>query len=140
MLVQLLAIFGAIIVVLIIMYVIMRYVKHNTNIQKQWPPNQYMTEEGQRCPSYWKYMSMEGDNYVCKNNLNIHVNPNPPGGFQCYNKSTTKNEAMFKKIRQFPQEDGPEMDRVLKTRCEWIKNCGPNNNTYASWDGIDKYC
>jgi hypothetical protein len=147
MLVQLLAIFGAIIVVLVIMYVIMRYVKHKSNVSKQWPSNQYMNEEGQRCPSFWQYVGMEGDNYRCRNSFNIPVNPNPPGGFQCYNASTTNKEAEFKRIRQFPRKEGPEMDRVLKSRCEWIKNCGATINeqgnhvpAYASWDGLDQYC
>lgn len=147
MLVELLAIFGAIIVVLIIMYVIMRYVKHNNNVSQQYPPNQYLQEEAQRCPSYWQYVGMEKNKYRCRNSFNIPVNPNPPGGFQCYNASTTTKEASFEKIDQFPTKDGPEMDRVLKSRCDWIKKCGATINeqgdhvsAYASWDGIDQYC
>lgn len=147
MLIQLLAIFGAIIVVLVIMYVIMRYVKHIGPTNKQWPSNQYMQNEGQRCPDYWQYMGEENGNFRCRNSFNISVNPNPPGGFQCYNASTGNKEAMFKKIRQFPHKAGNEMDRVLKTRCDWIKSCGATINeqgnhvpSYASWDGIDQYC
>lgn len=147
MLVQLFAIFGAIIVVLIIMYVIMRYVKHKGTVSKQFPSNQYMQEEGQRCPDYWQYVGMEGNNFRCRNSFNIPVRSNLPGGFQCYNASTTNKEAEFNKIRQFPTKPGNEMDSVLKTRCEWIKNCGATINeqgnhvpAYASWDGIDQYC
>jgi hypothetical protein len=137
MLVQALAIIGAIILTLVIMYMVMRYIKHdNDKTTKMYPTRQYMQYEGQNCPDYWLYT-----NGVCKNIYNISV----PSNSTCYNHSINDREAYFEPIHSFPKGPGNEMDNVLKSRCNWIRKCGPvDKNGHklgnAGWDGIDKYC
>lgn len=145
MLVTIMAILGAVVLTLIIMYVIMRYVRHTGSGSKQWPPHQYMQVEGQRCPDYWQYVGDENGNFRCRNTFNLPVPKKNEA--VCYNANTGTKEAVFKKIRQFPRKQNAQSDRVLKSRCDWIKSCGTTVNeqgqhvkAYASWEGVDKFC
>lgn len=148
MLVTILSVVGALVVVLLVMYIVMRYVKHDSHSGgKMWPPRDYMQFAGQRCPDYWKYMGDVDGKHRCKNVFNIPV-AKPDG--TCYNGSTAM-EADFDIIRSFPKKPGNAMDRVLKSRCNWVRKCGPPRIKpdgtatttpvgMASWTGIDKYC
>lgn len=150
MLVTILAILGAIVLTLIIMYVIMRYIRHSRSRHhgsgyNQWPPRRYMQVEGQRCPDYWQYVGDENGNFRCRNTFNLPVPKKHES--TCYNANTSTKEAVFEKIRRFPNRQNSKSDKILKSRCDWIKNCGTTVNeqgqhvkSYASWEGVDKFC
>ncbi len=71
---------------------------------------------------------------MCVNQFNIPVN-DPKA---CYDDGNGKAKK-FTPITRWPINSN-DLESVLKERCEWIRNCGPNNKLPASWIGIEDKC
>ena len=112
---------------LFIIYLLYRYYLAKPIQPKRFPSDSYMKNMGLRCPDYWTYQ-----NGTCVNQFNIPV-ANPKF---CYDDPKNKTKK-FQPITRWPVNSN-EVDDVLKDRCQWVRNCGPNNKLPASWVGIDE--
>jgi len=142
---------GALVVLLYLYIIISNKIKsHYTNLKRhETPPSQYMNEVGLKCPNMWEYkgLSPNGNNYICKNYLDIPVKDNSSSTgcpLNCYTNMENK-EAEFSVINQnWATLSDNQRKQAVKDRCNWLKCCGPSPNgnyqTDAVWLGVDKYC
>lgn len=115
--------------VLFVLYSLYKYYLTAPVGPKAFPPNSFMRQVGVLCPDYWIYNDAKK---ICVNQFNIPVN-DPK---KCYDNG---NEKAFSPIEKWPINSN-DVDNVLKDRCEWIRNCGPNNKLPASWLGLEDKC
>ena len=101
-----------------------------TNYQG-YPPEDYMVRVGAQCPDYWS-SRVEGTNVVCENTFNIPVNNKE----KCLDKGSDKTKT-FGKINKFPL---PSNNSDLRSRCNWIKECGAEKGSFGSWIDLQEYC
>lgn len=118
-------------VLLFIVYLLYRYYLSKPVQEKPFPPNSYMRNIGLKCPDYWIFDETTGK---CLNQFNIPV----ANLDKCYDDEKQKTKK-FNPITRWPVNTN-EFDEVLKERCDWVRNCGPNKNLPASWQGVDQNC
>jgi len=103
-----------------------------------YPPNDYMFNIGAKCPDMWTnvgYKMVGNQQYVmCRNDYHVPTTSNST----CYTDSSTKMK-QFTNIAEWPIKPSDE-STVLKSRCDWIKSCGPATGMRASWTGIVDKC
>jgi hypothetical protein len=121
-------ILGFLVVLAVVYYLYKYYLSKPVTGTLPFPPNSYMRTIGLRCPDYWIFNESSGE---CVNQFNIPVTDPAT----CYDNVDSKTKK-FTPITNWPINTN-EVDQVLKTRCEWIRKCGPNKNLPASWVGID---
>ena len=132
------ALIGVIFTLLVVLYLYNRSLqerqrrKETNEDDASWPPPEYMTAIGSKCPDYWINTGSDGNNDICKNNFNIPVNQE--NADKCYSNGNTMK---FSKLHanRWPPKRGS-----LNDRCNWIKDCGPDSNTPGSWLGMNKFC
>ena len=142
-----------VIVTIIIIILIIWSVQKNNRAKREnkeavWPPTNYMREIGSKCPDYWVHIgNTENGETICQNKFNIPVQKD-----QCYNNNIPgfkdqDNLQSFNKISKWPipndkvqSELGSYSSSDYKYPCAWIKNCGPDPKTKASWIGLSDLC
>jgi len=107
----------------------------------RYPPESYMRTVGNLCPDYWVMQSSsdDGRSHTCVNSFNIPVynQTNPV----CFDMDPTTgnplNSKSFNNITDFPMKKGQES---LKSRCDWIANCGITDGAKGIWSGVSELC
>lgn len=108
--------------------------------REKWPPDEYMNNVGRFCPDYWDLLSRNKDHHTCINRFNIPVKNRED--IRCYDKTDDGylNTKTFKTL-EWPINFEDHKNTFIKSdACKWIKNCGPVNNKYGSWLGLDEHC
>lgn len=102
-----------------------------------YPPNDYMYNIGSKCPDMWTnigYKMIDSKQYViCRNDYHV-----PISSSTCYKDPNAKT-MNFENIGEWPILPSDQTN-VLKSRCDWIKSCGPITGSRASWTGIVDKC
>lgn len=133
MLSTILSIIGIITLFTIAYFFWRRYLHYRVQRQKAsetYPPEQYMRHVGIFCPDYWTYLG----NGVCENTFNVPIHD--PSNASCLDSGAT-NKRTFNNISDFPVKKG---DLRLKSRCDWIENCGTKRHTKGIWSGVEELC
>jgi len=96
----------------------------------RFPPEQYMRHVGVFCPDYWIHTGSG----ICENKFAIPVanKQNPV----CFDSGSTTRKT-FNNLPEFPVKKG---DERLKSRCDWIDNCGTSTGAKGLWSGISDLC
>jgi len=96
------------------------------------PSSDYMLSIGAQCPDGWVPMSdpKNKNRVICVNYNNIPVRRD--NHQKCFDEPYGMYQAKsFKKITEWPPK--PE---DIKSRCNFIMNCGPTNTQPAVWSGL----
>jgi hypothetical protein len=112
--------------------------QHYEKRKMRYPPESYIEKVGNLCPDYWVYQPIDDKNHMCVNSFKVPVND--PSNPVCYDvdiNGKRSNHKVFNSITDFPLKKG---DMKLKSRCEWIANCGINKGMKGFWGGIDDLC
>ena len=128
------ALLGVFSVTALLYYLWLNY-SYNSGSTIAWPPNKFMRAFGLKCPDSWKYVGqLPTGESVCVNEYDIAVNN--PGS--CYSDQTNR-VATFDPISHWPLSHNKRKSD-LKSRCDWIKQCGTQPGMKAIWSGVAEYC
>ena len=120
-------------VILIILIIIWWAIKTKSSNSTQpsitFPSKKYMEQIGGKCPDYWTYLGDRGNYNFCKNTYKVPVKNN-----NCYISGNNEIKNFTKYTKWTPTGDS------LTDRCNWIKECGPQDGIDASWIGMDTIC
>ena len=127
------------IIIFCILALTVQYYKGNVSnkivLNTQYPPSDYMLNKGLLCPDWWD-ASIQNNQVTCTNNRKLIVNSS---GNNCYS-NTGSNSVTFPLISNWPITSKSELETRLKSRCDWINQCGPTNKTRASWMALNNIC
>jgi hypothetical protein len=109
--------------------------KNKIVLDTEYPPADYMLNKGLLCPDWWD-ASVQNNQVTCTNSRNLVVNSK---GQNCYSGSGS-NSVTFPLITNWPITSKSELETRLKSRCEWIDQCGSTQNTKGSWMALNNVC
>jgi hypothetical protein len=137
--IQIFAVIGFLALFVGIIYLIRKGMSSTNQVaySDAYPPNDYMLNIGAKCPDMWTnigYTKVGNVQYVrCRNDANV-----PLASETCYTNVSNKIR-QFANIAEWPIKPS-DQTTTLKSRCDWIKTCGPAPGTRASWTGISDKC
>lgn len=138
---NILSIIGIITILAIAYFFWRRYLNHKQNEvrrKSKFPPAKYMETVGNLCPDYWVSQPLDEKNHICVNAFNIPVyNSANQSCFDFDANGKIMNQKTFNNITDFPLKKGASN---LKSRCDWVANCGINKGMKGIWSGIDTLC
>ena len=152
------AAFGLVFLTGVILYYIAKQIKkYKPPEQPIWPDASYMEKIGAQCPTGWIYRGSNDGKNICQNYHKVPVEDKT-----CY-ATNMANERIsyFDTITDWDKcQDDPGKCYPLKSRCDWIRKCGPPSESrdptkcasdlsykndvvsrpYASWIGVSDKC
>ena len=154
--VNILASFGLIAIIVVVIYYIWKYIdkmNRDAALLKERPTPTYMEQVGLKCPDYWMYMGNDSNgNYICKDKNNLMKQYSKSSDEKCINSSNEVNFPKFDNSKSSWAEmkdeakidfTGLKVNNNSYSRSEWVKKCGPSVGkgvtTRAVWSGLEKY-
>ena len=146
-LLNILAVFGIIVLLLALYYFIMTYLvdkkSGSSTGAPSFPPKSFMRAVGAQCPSYWVNSpnpSPMGSNYnLCENKFNIPIIKSELNSCQnvnCFDEDS-KNRRSFRKIPDWSSVNGRD---AIRDQCQWRDCCQTEKNVPYPWIGLGDVC
>lgn len=130
------AVVGIVAILAVIYYTYLYYSQRKAQqVEAAWPPPNFMRYIGARCPTGFEYLGSRDNQDICQNIYDVRTNPQDPN---CYTSKEDRTK-QFTELKNWPLRKS-EVRHLLKDRCEYVRNCGPNQGQYATWFGIADLC
>ena len=155
------ALIGVVVILLVAIYYTVQYMKHRTSIRiasQMNPPGAYMQNSGIKCPDYWVNTGIDSNgNYICKNSFNIEsVNPttgstaglcnptqltfNPIQSGYTWELNNPNGLTSYTDDEKYTFLNATPVNGSTLNRCQWINSCGPSSNVQGIWSGVNEIC